>query len=89
VDLRSVLVPQQLHFLLMRVPQKSSTWRGGCGRVTLSIHSCFLLVVEGLHVIMNSMVEVFPGVFMVNYGLVLVITSEIELEISGHVMQRF
>jgi len=28
-------------------------------------------------------------VFLVNYGLVLIITSEIELEISGHVVQRF
>jgi len=28
-------------------------------------------------------------VFLVNYGLVLIITSETELEITGHVVQRF
>jgi len=28
-------------------------------------------------------------VFSENYGLVLIITSEAELEISGHVVQRF
>jgi len=28
-------------------------------------------------------------VFLVNYGLVLIITNKIELKISGHVVQRF
>jgi len=36
-----------------------------------------------------TMIHSCLPVFLANYGLVLIITSETELEISGHVVQRF